>query len=602
MEKNSIIESFKLETVGVPSKIDLKKINSFALKDLKKEDVFTFEGVATTNAFVNRGEGRIIISSSGLKDIAKSLKLGQSLQLDHNDFLGVRRSFAVGKSFSASVEKGNFNEDGAKFSERVIAKYYIIRDVEIDGVKNNDIIKNIEGGVFNKLSIGFNYSSTEECEDKEGSYLSLGNIECAETSIVFKNASAGSLIKKLAQEVVEGTTNLKDIKVNYPSFSFLSEGVDEVFEIDKLVSLEVEKAKKGKNVIAYKKYKLADKGAKWDAGVAKENVAKWASADGSGDKDKIDFKKYKEAFTWCDASNQEDVGSYKFPHHDVIDKELVTIWNGVKAGMGALKGARGGVGIPEEDKKGVYDHLSKHYTDFDEKPPEFKETLDIETDIVKDTGNLSKTMKDDEKKDEIENKDKGIENEELEEKKTEDIKEDKKEVEEKEVVVETWKKDEEKDKEKEDTIDNEKENKDEIITAKVKEEENEKLNTESIRKELKELQGYKEKYMNMSIEKKIEEFVVSEKSPVGVFLAKNAKKVVELAKRIDEPSREMLYSFLEKASQDCSLMFKPLGDAKADKSSDESELREEYEKTSDYYKKQFTFDKFVKDRENNLKK
>jgi hypothetical protein len=46
--------------------------------------------------------------------------------------------------------------------------------------------------------------------------------------------------------------------------------------------------------------------------------------------------------------------------------------------MGALLGARGGVQIPEGDRRGVYNHLSKHYADFDKEAPDFKEYTDAE--------------------------------------------------------------------------------------------------------------------------------------------------------------------------------------------------------------------------------
>jgi len=40
--------------------------------------------------------------------------------------------------------------------------------------------------------------------------------------------------------------------------------------------------------------------------------------------------------------------------------------------MAALLGARGGVNIPDTDQRGVYDHLAKHYRQFEKEPPEFK--------------------------------------------------------------------------------------------------------------------------------------------------------------------------------------------------------------------------------------
>ncbi len=38
----------------------------------------------------------------------------------------------------------------------------------------------------------------------------------------------------------------------------------------------------------------------------------------------------------------------------------------------------GEAGIPEKDRKGVYDHLAKHYEDFGETPVEFREYAESE--------------------------------------------------------------------------------------------------------------------------------------------------------------------------------------------------------------------------------
>lgn len=77
--------------------------------------------------------------------------------------------------------------------------------------------------------------------------------------------------------------------------------------------------------------------------------------------------------TWVDSENSDQKGAYKLPHHKAAgDHSLV--WRGVTAAMGALMGARGGVDIPDGDRRGVYNHLAKHYRDdFDEEPPEFAE-------------------------------------------------------------------------------------------------------------------------------------------------------------------------------------------------------------------------------------
>jgi|Deesub1362A_J573_1020465.scaffolds.fasta_scaffold03185_2 hypothetical protein len=123
----------------------------------------------------------------------------------------------------------------------------------------------------------------------------------------------------------------------------------------------------------------------WDADAAVRRIRKWASSDGSGDKEKINWKKYREAFAWYDASDPENFGSYKLPHHDVEDGKLVVVWRGVVAAMAALMGARGGVDIPDSDRKAVYNHLAAHYEQFEKEAPEFKGEMNVEEERKENT-------------------------------------------------------------------------------------------------------------------------------------------------------------------------------------------------------------------------
>lgn len=80
--------------------------------------------------------------------------------------------------------------------------------------------------------------------------------------------------------------------------------------------------------------------------------------------------------TWVDSEDPDTKGSYKLPHHKADGHSVV--WKGVAAAMAALLGARGGVQIPEKDRKGVYNHLVKEYKRFDKEPPDFKEYTEVE--------------------------------------------------------------------------------------------------------------------------------------------------------------------------------------------------------------------------------
>ena len=114
-----------------------------------------------------------------------------------------------------------------------------------------------------------------------------------------------------------------------------------------------------------------DMGRKWDSHGADARVRRWASSDGSGDLDKLDWAKYAKAFLWCDPDNADSVGGYKLPFADIVGGELTAIWRGVSAAYQRLDGTD----IPEGDKDGVKAKLKSYYKAFDKPWPEDKEQL-----------------------------------------------------------------------------------------------------------------------------------------------------------------------------------------------------------------------------------
>ncbi|MDD5511533.1 MAG: hypothetical protein PHI12_12095 [Dehalococcoidales bacterium] len=85
---------------------------------------------------------------------------------------------------------------------------------------------------------------------------------------------------------------------------------------------------------------------------------------------KEEVNEQKELCAWF-GGDPEMKSSYKLIHHNEADK--VPVWEQVKDSMGLLLGARGGIAIPLADRKGVYDHLAKHYVEFGKEVPEFKD-------------------------------------------------------------------------------------------------------------------------------------------------------------------------------------------------------------------------------------
>jgi len=118
-------------------------------------------------------------------------------------------------------------------------------------------------------------------------------------------------------------------------------------------------------VVSYGNLPFADVKVKWDAAAAKERVRKWAG----GDKDKIDWAKYRKAFLWYDVKDPENFGSYKLPIADVIGGVLKVVPKAVMAAGGVMRGARGGVSIPSSDKSKIKNILQKYYHKMDRKAP-----------------------------------------------------------------------------------------------------------------------------------------------------------------------------------------------------------------------------------------
>jgi hypothetical protein len=109
-----------------------------------------------------------------------------------------------------------------------------------------------------------------------------------------------------------------------------------------------------------------------DTGKAPEEE-KW---DGPKEVREAEVSDLKIMCTWFDSENPDIKSSYKLPHHKASGHAAV--WRGVAAAMAALLGARGGTNIPGGDRKGVYNHLKKHYGQFDKEPPEFREYTEEE--------------------------------------------------------------------------------------------------------------------------------------------------------------------------------------------------------------------------------
>lgn len=120
---------------------------------------------------------------------------------------------------------------------------------------------------------------------------------------------------------------------------------------------EVQGEAEQKAVTPYQNLDLAARDRAWDDDAAEGRVRAWA-----GGTDDMDWQKYRQAFLWYDADEQDQFGSYKLPYADIVGGELVALPRGIFAAAGSLQGARGQEpDIPEADADRIKRNLERYY-------------------------------------------------------------------------------------------------------------------------------------------------------------------------------------------------------------------------------------------------
>src|SRR3990167_4331328 len=104
----------------------------------------------------------------------------------------------------------------------------------------------------------------------------------------------------------------------------------------------------------------AERDRPWDAGAARKRLAAWASSDGSGSKDKMDWPKFAKGFARLDSAKKEMFGAYGGPHHDLVNGKFVTVPRGVFACAQRMMQGFIKDGMP---------HIAAHYAQMGEKAP-----------------------------------------------------------------------------------------------------------------------------------------------------------------------------------------------------------------------------------------
>jgi hypothetical protein len=252
----------------------------------------------------------------------------------------------------AKITKFNKTKDALTFDEIEFPK---------EGVSafSDMIFELIKGGFLKAGSVGFlpikseTRERTEEEEKNEPQSFcpptKFLKQELLEFSIVNVGSNRDALVTHLGQKGFK--TNGK-IKIESEEGKEISVDVTEF--LNKLLCED-------KRVIPHKKYPLDPEESEWN---------------GPEERREADVPALRLISTWFDAEKPEVKSSYKLPHHRAQGHN--TVLRGVRAAMGALLGARGGVDIPEGDRKGTHSHLAAHLREFDKEVPEFRVYEDVE--------------------------------------------------------------------------------------------------------------------------------------------------------------------------------------------------------------------------------
>lgn len=145
---------------GVPTEEQLAKINKLAKRTLSADEVFVFPSKLAGDMIIP--DRNVKLTKDLLDVFSADAKKGVSLMLDHSwspdGFFGLggrpKMAMPYGRTFDSKYEAGT--EEGETIS--LMADHYMLRGVELDGIKTDDLATSIEAGTLFDTSIGFSYS------------------------------------------------------------------------------------------------------------------------------------------------------------------------------------------------------------------------------------------------------------------------------------------------------------------------------------------------------------------------------------------------------------------------------------------------------------
>lgn len=213
----------------------------------------------------------------------------------------------------------------------------LFMDVQFD--QNDDFARTVEhkirNGYINAMSVGWDTKEFAPPEGKMGAPR-VTRAELLEASIVPVPSDPGALAARQKRALVDDALKL----------------LEDVGE-------EIDYSKVRKAYLPPHTTEKAPEDAAWDAASV---VRELTTAD-----------QLRLVHAWADPGKEPDTrDAYQFPHHNADGS---VVWSGVALCMSRL--FQPGIALPEDDRRGVYNHLARHYKQFGKEAPEFRSAEEL---------------------------------------------------------------------------------------------------------------------------------------------------------------------------------------------------------------------------------
>jgi len=231
-----------------------------------------------------------------------------------------------------------------------------------DTTAGRDIVESIRRGDIDSMSFGFIAQNDTWTVEDGVDLRELIDVELLEISVVAWPAYQDTSVAVRSKKLNDETRVDPDEEGNCPS-GYHKMAADDEHDGEWCMEGESHPTEtyKARNVPATVDSPKANPDRPWDGDGARKRVREWAG----GDKENIDWGKYAKAFAYFDGEDAEDFGSYKLPHHDIIDGKLRVVLRGVQSANGVMQGAMGGVDLPSGQRSKVQAHIDYHLKQFD---------------------------------------------------------------------------------------------------------------------------------------------------------------------------------------------------------------------------------------------